>query len=166
MRIQNDRCSYCRLVAAIKASTLPKLIEEDTARFLSLLEDVFPKVDPTSSTFIERQDLQSALLQLCAEHELGEEIANRCIQLNDQLKSRTGVAIVGPPGCGKTTIRKLLCDALIKIGETVVQFHVYPCAMPKSRLLGRVDQQTRYDMEKIKCISNYDSIYTFFSLIN
>ena len=136
--------SYCRLVAAIRSSTLPKLTEEDTPRFLSLLEDVFPTADPSSSTFIERKDLQNALFELCTEQELGKEMANRCIQLNDQLKSRTGVAIVGPPGCGKTTIRKLLFEALTKIGETVVQFHVFPGAMPKSRLLGRVDPQTRY----------------------
>mgnify|MGYP004590425569 CR=1 FL=1 len=131
-------------MAAIRASTLPKLTEEDTPRFLSLLEDVFPRADPSLSTLVERQDLQNALLELCAEQELGKEMANRCIQLNDQLKSRTGVAIVGPPGCGKTTTRKLLCDALTKIGETIVQFHVFPGAMPKSRLLGRVDPQTRY----------------------
>ncbi|KZC10148.1 Cytoplasmic dynein 2 heavy chain 1 [Dufourea novaeangliae] len=132
-----------RLVAAIRASTLPKLTEEDTLKFLSLLEDVFPNVSPSSSGFIERRDLQAVLLQLCADQELANEIANRCVQLNDQLKSRTGVAIVGPPGSGKTTIRKLLRDALTKIGEPVVEFHVYPGAIPKSRLLGRVDPQTR-----------------------
>ncbi|CAK9809936.1 Cytoplasmic dynein 2 heavy chain 1 [Anthophora quadrimaculata] len=140
---KTDLDETSRLVAAIRASTLPKLTEEDTPRFLSLLEDVFPRVNPSSSTYIDREDLQNALLELCADEELGKEMANRCIQLNDQLKSRTGVAIVGPPGCGKTTIRKLLCDALTKIGETIVQFHVYPGAMPKSRLLGRVDTQTR-----------------------
>ncbi|XP_031838829.2 dynein cytoplasmic heavy chain beethoven isoform X1 [Nomia melanderi] len=132
-----------RLVAAIRASTLPKLTQEDTPKFLSLLEDVFPNVNPSLSTFIDRRDLQTVLQQLCADQELSNEIANRCIQLNDQLKSRTGVAIVGPAGSGKTTIRKLLCDALTKIGETVVEFHMYPGAMPKSRLLGRVDPQTR-----------------------
>nr|XP_033320776.1 cytoplasmic dynein 2 heavy chain 1 [Megalopta genalis] len=132
-----------RLVAAIRASTLPKLTQEDTTKFLSLLEDIFPKVNPSSSTFIDRLDLQAVLQQLCADHELSNEMANRCIQLNDQLKSRTGVVIVGPAGSGKTTIRKLLWEALTKIGETVVEFHVYPGAMPKSRLLGRVDPQTR-----------------------
>ncbi|KOX76673.1 Cytoplasmic dynein 2 heavy chain 1 [Melipona quadrifasciata] len=140
---KTDLDETSRLVAAIRASTLPKLTEEDTPRFLSLLEDVFPRANPSLSTLVERQDLQDALLELCAEQELGKEVANRCIQLNDQLKSRTGVAIVGPPGCGKTTIRKLLCDALTKIGETIVSFHVFPGAMPKSRLLGRVDPQTR-----------------------
>ncbi|XP_017764042.1 PREDICTED: cytoplasmic dynein 2 heavy chain 1 [Eufriesea mexicana] len=140
---KTDLDETSRLVAAIRASTLPKLTEEDTPRFLSLLEDVFPRISPSLSTFIERQDLQNALLELCIDQELGKEMANRCIQLNDQLKSRTGVAIVGPPGCGKTIIRKLLCDALTKIGETIVQFHVFPGAMPKSRLLGRIDPQTR-----------------------
>ncbi|XP_076646917.1 dynein cytoplasmic heavy chain beethoven [Halictus rubicundus] len=132
-----------RLVAAIRASTLPKLTQEDTTKFLSLLEDIFPNVNPSSSTFIDRRDLQAVLQQLCADQELSNEMANRCIQLNDQLKGRTGVAIVGPAGSGKTTIRKLLCEALTKIGEPVVEFHVYPGAMPKSRLLGRVDPQTR-----------------------
>ncbi|XP_029051229.2 cytoplasmic dynein 2 heavy chain 1 [Osmia bicornis bicornis] len=140
---RTDLDETSRLVAAIRASTLPKLTEEDTPKFLSLLNDVFPKVNPSTSTYIERQDLQNVLLELCGDQEFGKETANRCIQLNDQLKSRTGVAIVGPPGSGKTIIRKLLCDALTKIGETVVQFHVYPGAMPKSRLLGRVDHQTR-----------------------
>lgn len=135
---------FHRLVAAIRASMLPKLTQEDTPKFLSLLEDVFPNVNPSLSTFIDRRDLQTVLQQLCTDQELSNEIANRCIQLNDQLKSRTGVAIVGPAGSGKTTIRKLLCDALTKIGETVVEFHMYPGAMPKSRLLGRVDPQTRY----------------------
>ncbi|XP_076748967.1 dynein cytoplasmic heavy chain beethoven [Xylocopa sonorina] len=141
--VKSDLDETSRLVAAIRASTLPKLTEEDTPRFLSLLRDVFPEASPSSSTFIARQDLQTALLELCAEQELGKDTANRCIQLNDQLKSRTGVAIVGPAGCGKTTIRRLLCEALTKIGETVVQLHVFPGAMPKSRLLGRVDPQTR-----------------------
>ncbi|XP_076387639.1 dynein cytoplasmic heavy chain beethoven [Megachile rotundata] len=141
--VRSDMDETSRLVAAIRASTLPKLTAEDTPKFLSLLEDVFPKVNPSTSTYIERQDLQNVLMELCADQEFGKETANRCIQLNDQLRSRTGVAIVGPPGSGKTIIRKLLCDALTKIGETVVQFHVFPGAMPKSRLLGRVDPQTR-----------------------
>lgn len=139
----NSSALLSRLVAAIKASTLPKLTEEDTTKYLSLLEDVFSKGNPSSPAFIEKQDLQTALLELCTGQELGNGIANRCIQLYDQLKNRTGVAIVGPPGSGKTTIRKLLYDALTKTGETIVQFHIYPGAMPKSRLLGRVDPQTR-----------------------
>ncbi|XP_017891098.1 cytoplasmic dynein 2 heavy chain 1 isoform X2 [Ceratina calcarata] len=140
---KTDLDETSRLVAAIRASTLPKLTQEDTLRFLSLLGDVFPKASPSSWTFVERQDLRKALLEICGEQELEREVANRCVQLNDQLRSRTGVAIVGPPGCGKTTIRKLLSEALSRIGETVVQFHAFPGTMPKSRLLGSVDPQTR-----------------------
>lgn len=84
-----------------------------------------------------------ALLKVCETRGLTKEVADRCIQLNDLLKSRTGVAIVGPPGSGKTTIRSTLAEAMTKIGESVQQIIVYPGAIPKSRLLGYVNPRTR-----------------------
>jgi len=119
------------------------LTEADTTKFLSLLEDLFPKTDPSLSTSTENEDLAVALLKICEERGLTKEIANRCIQLNDLLKSRTGVAIVGPPGSGKTSIRSCLVEALAKIGRPVQQITVYPGAIPKSRLLGHVNPRTR-----------------------
>ena len=133
-----------RLLTAIKSSTLPKLTEEDTETFVGLLNDVFPKVKfSISVNSSARQDLQKALDEICDSIGVKDDVVNRCIQLSDQLKSRTGVAIVGPPGSGKTLIRKTLAKALAKIGETVMEFMIYPGAIPKSRLLGKVDSRTR-----------------------
>lgn len=129
---------------AIKDSTLPKLTEDDAKKFLDLLVDVFPNTDHLlTEVSNEKKNLREALVELCESENYTRNIVEQCIQLRDQLKSRTGVAIVGPPGSGKTTIRKLLAEALSKIGEPVDQCLIYPGAVPKSRLLGRVDPETR-----------------------
>ena len=80
---------------------------------------------------------------MCEAQGFHKSLINRCIQLNDQLQSRSGVAIVGPPGCGKTLIINILAKALSNTGEIVKRFQVYPGAIPKSKLLGAVDSQTR-----------------------
>ncbi|KAL6266424.1 hypothetical protein P5V15_003274 [Pogonomyrmex californicus] len=132
-----------RLLVSIRASTLPKLTEADTTKFLSLLDDLFPKANVPLSVSTESEDLVVALLKICETRGLTKEVANRCVQLNDLLKGRTGVAIVGPPGSGKTSIRSCLAEAMAKIGEPVQQITIYPGAMPKSRLLGHVNPRTR-----------------------
>ncbi|XP_047369553.1 cytoplasmic dynein 2 heavy chain 1 isoform X1 [Vespa velutina] len=133
-----------RLLIAIKDSTLSKLTEDDAKKFLELLVDVFPNTDHTlNEVSNEKKDLREALLELCESGNYTKNIIDQCIQLYDQLKSRTGVAIVGPPGSGKTIIRKLLAEAMSKIGEPIDQCLIYPGAVPKSRVLGRVDPETR-----------------------
>ncbi|XP_032668403.1 cytoplasmic dynein 2 heavy chain 1 [Odontomachus brunneus] len=132
-----------RLLVSIKASTLPKLTEADTMKFMALLNDLFPNVNPSLSVSTDGEDLVNALWKICETRGLTKEIANRCMQLNDLLRSRTGVAIVGPSGSGKTSIRSCLAEAMAKVGEPVQQIIVYPGAVPKSRLLGHVNPQTR-----------------------
>ncbi|XP_024946848.1 cytoplasmic dynein 2 heavy chain 1 isoform X2 [Cephus cinctus] len=132
-----------RLLLAIKASTMPKLIESDRIKFLALLSDVFPKVDISLDSVSTKQDLKSILVDLCESKGLKQEVAETCVQLNNQLKSRAGVAIVGPAGSGKTLIRIILTEALSRIGNPVTQILIYPGAMPKTKLLGKVDSTTR-----------------------
>ncbi|XP_023289902.1 cytoplasmic dynein 2 heavy chain 1 [Orussus abietinus] len=131
-----------RLLAAIRASTLPKLTETDARKFRALLKDVFPSVDPSGS-WTDGKDLRAALAEVCESRNLPDEVLSRCAQLHVQLRGRAGVAMVGPPGSGKTLVRRTLAEALAKIGQPVVQLVAYPGAMPKSRLLGRVDPRTR-----------------------
>ena len=66
-----------------------------------------------------------------------------CLQLNDQLATRCGVAVVGPPGCGKTLITRLLADSVTKAGSPVRVCQIFPNVIPKSKLLGTVDVRTR-----------------------
>ncbi|XP_058798637.1 cytoplasmic dynein 2 heavy chain 1 [Phymastichus coffea] len=138
----NESIEVARMLSGIYVSTMPKLVEEDAAKFLTLLNDIFPNTDV--SVLAKRKDkLQSVLANICEVQELHDSLIRNCTQLNDQLHGRSGVAIVGPPGCGKTLIIKILAEALLKIGEAVKLYQVYPGAISKSKLLGSVDSQTR-----------------------
>ncbi|XP_015119188.1 cytoplasmic dynein 2 heavy chain 1 [Diachasma alloeum] len=133
-----------RLLEAIRAAILPKLTEEDTDRFLELLKDVFPRTSASEVSDSEvKRELRKVLEEICQTRSIQGEVASRCEQLYDQLKNRTGVAIVGPPGCGKTLVRNVLGEALGRSGDTVKQILIFPGAIPKTRLLGKVDPQTR-----------------------
>ncbi|KAL0883823.1 hypothetical protein ABMA27_015910 [Loxostege sticticalis] len=54
-----------------------------------------------------------------------------------------GVVIVGPPGSGKTTIRRLLKSALASQGKNIVEYVICPKAMSRNCLLGHIDHDTR-----------------------
>ena len=56
---------------------------------------------------------------------------------------RMGCGIVGPCGCGKSTIWKICKDALARLKQEVVKFVINPKAMPRTQLLGRMDHDTR-----------------------
>lgn len=133
------------MLAAIQSSTMPKLIDKDTSKFLTLLNDIFTTANSSSSVVIkEKENLQSILSDLCETQALHDSLIGRCVQLQDQLQTRSGAAIVGPPGSGKSLIIRTLAEALSRTGEPVKLFSIYPGAISKSKLLGSVDSQTRY----------------------
>ncbi len=54
-----------------------------------------------------------------------------------------GVVLVGPSGCGKTTIWKTLKKAHELMGVTVRTHIMNPKSMPRSQLLGHMNNDTR-----------------------
>lgn len=54
-----------------------------------------------------------------------------------------GVVLVGPSGCGKTTIWKVLKKAQEKLGQIVKTHVMNPKSMPRSQLLGFMNNDTR-----------------------
>ncbi|KAF7991046.1 hypothetical protein HCN44_000861 [Aphidius gifuensis] len=141
----NNKSETERLVEAIKSATLSKLTENDKIKFLGLLKDVFPQIDTTMSinTYDDKKEFKKSLIELCDSKNLKGDLTERCEQLYDHLKNRTGVAIVGPSGSGKSLVIKILAEALGKIGENIKRIIIYPGAIPRVRLLGKVDTQTR-----------------------
>ena len=89
--------------------------------------------------------LVKALEESCQELTLAvnQRQIDKCLELYEQLKQRMGVAIVGPPSSGKTSVRNLLFQALHKMGKTLKQHVFNPKSMQKTELLGQIDLDTR-----------------------
>ena len=101
------------VVQCLRTSLMSKLALHDVARFDMLLQNVFPEIK-INDKFITSQLQQSiseafGSLGLC----VNEMQIIKCLQLYEQLQKRMGVVVMGPPGCGKSTIISLLRQALI-----------------------------------------------------
>lgn len=71
----------------------------------------------------------------------------KCFELHAQLSKRMGVALFGPPDSGKSTIISLLKTAIIECGKPVRSYIISPKAMNRSKLLGKMDPDTRIWMD-------------------
>ncbi|XP_052751641.1 cytoplasmic dynein 2 heavy chain 1 isoform X2 [Galleria mellonella] len=136
----HDRALHTvRTVLAL--NNLSKLTPHDARRFEDILSLVFgdnpekERIDPMKTALessVQTLGLASSKLQL-----------QKCSELYEQLQQRMGVAIVGPPGSGKTTIRQILKNALIQQGKTIMEYVISPKAMSRKWLLGHIDLDTR-----------------------
>lgn len=130
------------VVQALKSNTMSKLSLKDGFRFEMLLKSVFPEVEvsgvqqspllPHIETAYEALALRKCEVQV-----------EKVLQLFEQLVKRMGVVIVGPPGCGKTTIIRILKAALSSYGQVVKSYHISPKSMNRVQLLGNLDPDTR-----------------------
>ena len=73
-----------------------------------------------------------------------ERQIRKMMQLKESLDQRMGCVIVGPSGCGKSTLWRILQAALEKTGQKVITHVMNPKSMPRQRLLGEMDPDTRY----------------------
>uniref|UniRef100_A0A6P7FU93 Cytoplasmic dynein 2 heavy chain 1 n=1 Tax=Diabrotica virgifera virgifera TaxID=50390 RepID=A0A6P7FU93_DIAVI len=129
------------VVQVLKMDTLSKLSFNDSNKFVSILEDVFKGVDLK----IMQHNMLRSHLEICFDEmklTRNERQMNKCLELYEQLLQRMGVAIVGPPKSGKTTIRNLVLKALIKMGKTVKCHQFNPKSMTRPQLLGKMDFDT------------------------
>jgi dynein heavy chain 2 len=135
---------YEILIKAVRVNTLSKLTYADTVKFLALIGDVFPGV---KSADITGGELEEAIKHVMKEKPffLVEEASQikKMIQLKESLDQRMGCVVVGPSGCGKSTLWRVLKAAMIKCGQPVVTYVMNPKSMPRERLLGHMDIDTR-----------------------
>ncbi|XP_068628065.1 cytoplasmic dynein 2 heavy chain 1 [Battus philenor] len=126
----------------LRLNNLSKLTKHDARRFESILSIVFSGI-PEEETTVD--PIFTAIESSVQDLELvyKKDQVQKCMELYEQLQQRMGVAIVGPPGTGKSTIRRLLKTALLKQGKNVVEYVIYPKAMSRSCLLGNIDHDTR-----------------------
>jgi dynein heavy chain 2 len=139
-----EEMEYEILIKAVRVNTLSKLTFQDTAKFLALIGDIFPGI---KSADITGGELEEAIIQVMKEKPFFcvEDAAQvkKMIQLKESLDQRMGCVIVGPSGCGKSVLWRVLKAAMIKCGQPVVTHVMNPKSMPRERLLGHMDIDTR-----------------------
>ncbi|CAN0042899.1 unnamed protein product [Ascophyllum nodosum] len=132
------------LIKAVRVNTLSKLTYSDTRLFLALIGDVFPGA---KSSDIPGGELEEAIREVMAAKpfflEVNDTQVRKMLQLKEALDQRMGCVIVGPSGCGKSTLWSILRNSMIKCGQAVNTHVVNPKSMPRQRLLGHMDLDTR-----------------------
>lgn len=99
------------LMRALRDFNTPKIPTVDYPIFSRLLQDIFPDLDvPTEVD----NNLRDKIIRVAAERGLQTEttFVSKVLALHDILAIRHSVMIIGPAGCGKTTIRETLAASL------------------------------------------------------
>ncbi|XP_063823749.1 cytoplasmic dynein 2 heavy chain 1-like [Ostrinia nubilalis] len=123
-------------------NNVSKLTQEDAERFEDILSLVFadvPKEEQNEDPICSALETSFETLHLIN----NKSQIQKCTEIYEQLQQRMGVVIVGPPGSGKTTIRRLLKSALTSQGKNIVEYVICPKAMSRNSLLGHIDHDTR-----------------------
>ncbi|XP_028177728.1 cytoplasmic dynein 2 heavy chain 1-like isoform X2 [Ostrinia furnacalis] len=123
-------------------NNVSKLTQEDAVRFEDILSLVFadvPKEEQNEDPICSALETSFETLHLIN----NKSQIQKCTEIYEQLQQRMGVVIVGPPGSGKTTIRRLLKSALTSQGKNIVEYVICPKAMSRNSLLGHIDHDTR-----------------------
>ena len=68
---------------------------------------------------------------------------SKILQFYEATQQRMGVVLVGPSGCGKTTIINVLKKCYEKLNIDLKTYLINPKSMPKTQLLGLMNNDTR-----------------------
>ncbi len=125
------------LMRALRDFNTPKIPHHDTPIFLRLIADLFVGLEVPVK---QDQVLKAMCARSAAEEGLqaDETFLNRTVQFQELLDVRHSVMLLGPAGCGKTTIWKTLAAAhnLDKPKKTCIYETVNPKAVSGDELYG------------------------------
>lgn len=107
------------VLKVLRMDTLSKLTFNDSLKFESLAKNIFQDVQLQN---LGNEVLVKALEESYSELKLekNQRQINKCLELYEQLKQRMGVAIIGPPSSGKSSIRNLLFHVIFVIGCSAI----------------------------------------------
>ena len=143
-------------ITSMNAQLKPKLVLQDDQLYNQLLNDVFGYSNDKSNSPKElnrefRKYVEQAFVSLNLIK--NDEQLIKVIELNEQVNSRLGVVLIGESGVGKSTIWKLLIEALkleqqqdgkgTKEGAKTFNYTtINPKAIDRDQLLGYIDPDT------------------------
>lgn len=131
------------VVQSLKPNVMSKLTLNDCKRFEMLLEDVFPQLNLNADA---NEEFRNKVVEAFKVMGLSrnERQIDKCIELHEQLSKRIGVAVLGPPNSGKSTVISVLKSVLTSMSKTIRTYIISPKSMDRSQLLGHLDINTRH----------------------
>lgn len=130
------------VVKSLKPNVMSKLTIHDCKRFNMLLEDVFPQLNMSMEANDEFRNKIVETFQVMGLTKNDRQI-DKCIELYEQLTKRIGVAVLGPPNSGKSTVISVLKSVLSSMSNTIRMYIISPKSMSRSQLLGHLNVNTR-----------------------
>eukprot|EP00904_Undaria_pinnatifida_P003150 jgi/Undpi1/12836/HiC_scaffold_7.g02503.m1 len=126
------------LMRALRDFNTPKIISADTPIFLRLIADLFPSMDLAPKV---NEVLSEACASVCVDElslQPDHDFVVKVVQFQELLDVRHSVMILGPAGCGKTTVWKTLmaCHNRGEAKPSTVAETVNPKAVTSDELYG------------------------------
>jgi dynein heavy chain 1, cytosolic len=131
------------IVQSIRETIAPKLVREDVNTLLSIQEEDFPGIEYIPA---EIGELDAAIQTIAREQKLviSDAWMTKILQLNQIQRIHHGVMMVGSSGSGKSSIWKVLLQALQVVEHKEGVFHIIDSkVMSKEALYGSLDSTTR-----------------------
>ena len=130
------------LIKAIRVNTMSKLTFSDSKKFENLMTNIFLGV---SVEDVKYEDLTKAISETLKEMNFNyvERQVSKIKQFYEAIRQRMGVVLVGPSGCSKTTIWKVLKSSLKKMNQEVKVHILNPKSVNRTELLGNMNNETR-----------------------
>ena len=144
-RNNEDKNENLLLFGALKDFNLPKIVTDDKPIFVNLLKDLFTEVEKVPETIVD-ENLKNIVarkakdLNLIAE----EQFCLKCVQLSDILEVRHCVFIIGPPGCGKSSVWKTLAAANKEVDLETEYDCLDPKAVTSDELFGTLSKTKEF----------------------
>eukprot|EP00752_Nemacystus_decipiens_P011484 g10196.t1 len=126
------------LMRALRDFNTPKIVSADTPIFLRLISDLFPSTDLAPKV---NEVLSKTCAQVCVEElslQANDDFIVKVVQFQELLDVRHSVMVLGPAGCGKTTVWKTLmaCHNRGKAKPSTIAETVNPKAVTSDELYG------------------------------
>ncbi len=130
------------LMRALRDFNLPKIVTYDRMIFLGLIRDLFQGIEVESKT---NPTLKEAVEIITAREKKQPEEAFvlKCVQFYEILQVRHCMFIIGNSGSAKTTIWKILAEALNHLGQRTVYDFADPKAVTSDELFGCMNPKTK-----------------------